>query len=103
MGFSTMFLIVVIMAFVIGNRRRRWSDWRTMERDPRMGPSHGDPRFPPGADRDFQGYVEGLETRVAQLEERLDFTERLLMDRPAGRALPERALPEREKSAPDPE
>jgi hypothetical protein len=89
MGFSTMVLVVLVMVLVMGNRRRHWNDWRT-ERDPRMGPGRGDPRFPPGGDRDLQGYVEGLETRIAQLEERLDFTERLLMDRPARPSLPGR-------------
>ena len=31
--------------------------------------------------KDHQGYIEALETRVSELEERLDFTERLLAER----------------------
>jgi hypothetical protein len=31
--------------------------------------------------KDHQSYIEALETRVSELEERLDFTERLLAER----------------------
>jgi hypothetical protein len=99
MGFSTIVLVALVMMVVaITNRGRHRNDWRTMERDPRMGPRHGGPRFPSEADRDLQTYVEGLETRVAQLEERLDFTERLLMERPSRPSLPGR---DRDASGPE--
>jgi hypothetical protein len=73
--------LVVFAFFVLGSRRRRWERWGRM--DPRSFPpghrwsERGAELSPPERD----GYVEQLETRVARLEERLDFTEKLLMEK----------------------
>jgi hypothetical protein len=85
---SLAFWVVVFALFMVGRRRSRWERWGRM--DPRyMGPGPwgqgpwGQQRGTelPSPDRD--AYVEQLETRVARLEERLDFTEKLLADRHA--------------------
>jgi hypothetical protein len=81
-GIPMAFWLVLIGFFVFtSGRRRRWERWART--DPRY--------FPPGhpwsqertsvhsAERD--AYVEQLESRVARLEERLDFTEKLLVER----------------------
>jgi hypothetical protein len=94
-GFFWLFWMVPVLLFALGMRRRRrrwglmgpggfgpcgagrlrgrgdWADSRTA----------GDA---PGLRRgveDQQAYVDSLESRIAQLEERLDFTERLLSGR----------------------
>jgi hypothetical protein len=80
-GLPIAFWLVVFAFFVLGGRRRRWERWgRT---DPRYFPpghawsQRGAELSPPERDT----YVEQLETRVARLEERLDFTEKLLMEK----------------------
>lgn len=90
-AFSTLILIGLVMVVVFGQRRRHWNEGRSMDRYPQAGPPPRDPRFRTPSERDLEGYVEGLETRIAQLEERLDFTERLLMDRPAVKEITERS------------
>ncbi|HET7423264.1 MAG TPA: hypothetical protein VFJ92_06875 [Gemmatimonadales bacterium] len=69
-------LLLISMAF----RRRRWYG--------RYGPSgrYGPPPWADGSDlrREIEvqrGTIERLESTVSQLEERLDFTERLLSGR----------------------
>jgi hypothetical protein len=77
--YGWMFWLVPLFFFSMMMRRRRWERWQG-ER------SHGDPR----RDRELEeqrSTIDALETRVMQLEERLDFTERLLAGRAeAGRA-----------------
>ena len=67
--FGWMFWLVPLVLFSMMMRRRRWERWQG---PPRRGREV----------EDQQSAIDGLETRLAQLEERLDFTERLL----AGRA-----------------
>ena len=73
----------LLVLFVLARERRR--RWRRWEMDPRLQARYGGPWAYPrsyGTDpREGESAVEQLETRVAQLEERLDFTEKLLMER----------------------
>jgi hypothetical protein len=70
-GFPIIFWMFLITVLVLGRRRRRWH---------RVGPPW---------ERDYGGERRGqreddlqlLEVRLARLEERLDFTEKLLMER----------------------
>jgi hypothetical protein len=88
MGFFGMLFWIVVVWMVI----RAWH--RRSERCLAMGPrgyapgwygrerySKTDfaPRTPPDTGR--QDYIDALETRLSELEERLDFTERLLASR----------------------
>ena len=73
-GFAFMFWLVPLMLISFAFRRRRWHG--------RYGP----PPWADGADlrREIEaqrGTIERLESTVSQLEERLDFTERLLAGR----------------------
>jgi hypothetical protein len=89
--FGWMFWVVPLLIFASIMRRRRWERWAMM--GPRGYGPYGwwgpwqPPRWrqqpaAPRADQDQQqAYIESLETRIAQLEERLDFTERLLEGR----------------------
>jgi hypothetical protein len=89
LGMSLAFWLVLFAFFVMGRRRRRWERWARMN-DPRYvgsGP-WGHPRSAELQSPDRDAYVEQLETRVARLEERLDFTEKLLADRHAEKAGP---------------
>jgi len=71
-GFAWMFWLIPILFFCMMTRHWRGEPWGY----PRYHPS----RMPRGLDE--QGdYVDRLERRVADLEERLDFTERLLSQR----------------------
>ncbi|HEX3235754.1 MAG TPA: hypothetical protein VHR41_16265 [Gemmatimonadales bacterium] len=70
-----MFWLVPLL-FFFATRRRRWSRWAPPDRDVRLEMGK---RL-----EDQASFVDALESRVAQLEERLDFTERLL----AGRSAP---------------
>ena len=73
-GFAFMFWLVPLLLFSFAFRRRRW---------------YGRYGSPPEADagglrREIESQrrtIERLETTVSQLEERLDFTERLLAGR----------------------
>jgi hypothetical protein len=73
-GFAFMFWLVPLLLFSFAFRRRRWHG--------RYGPTpwadSGDLRREIEAQR---GTIERLESTVSQLEERLDFTERLLAGR----------------------
>ena len=74
-----MFWLVPLFFFLLATRRRRWSRW--------AGPGYGRRDVPPDVEKRLEDQattVDVLESRVAQLEERLDFTERLL----AGRSTP---------------
>ena len=75
--FAFMFWVVPLLLISFVFRRRRWYG--------RYGRS-GQPAWADGADlrREIEtqrGTIERLETTVSQLEERLDFTERLLAGR----------------------
>lgn len=89
--FPMMFWLAVIFFVMHSSRRRRWRRWAMMEHGA-MGPyalylAHerglerglAAPRR--GGSSDDATLVEQLESRVAELEQRLDFTERLLADR----------------------
>jgi hypothetical protein len=74
-GFAFMFWLVPLLLISFAFRRRRWYG--------RYGPPPG---WQDGTDlrREVEaqrGTIERLETTVSQLEERLDFTERLLAGR----------------------
>ena len=75
-----MFWLVPLFFFYLATRRRRWNRW--------AGPAGpGRREVPPDVGKRLENQamtVDALESRVAQLEERLDFTERLL----AGRSTP---------------
>jgi hypothetical protein len=91
--FGWMFWLVPLLLFAAVMRRRRWERWAMM--GPRgYGPYGGGwgpwqrPRWREqqanarrGEQDQQQAYIETLESRIAQLEERLDFTERLLEGR----------------------
>jgi hypothetical protein len=97
--FGWMFWVVPLLIFAAIMRRRRWERWAMM--GPRgygpygywWGPWHDRGWREQRASRSQnlrgnsdeqdtqQDYIESLETRIAQLEERLDFTERLLEGR----------------------
>jgi hypothetical protein len=69
-----MFWLVPLLFFYFASRRRRWSRW--------AGPGRRDHPLEVGQRIEDQATtVDALEARVAQLEERLDFTERLLAGR----------------------
>jgi hypothetical protein len=80
-GIPMAFWLVMFAFFVIGGarRRRRWARWSA---DRRFGAPPWEQRQAAqlsSPERD--AYIDQLETRVARLEERLDFTEKLLVDR----------------------
>ncbi len=66
--FGWMFWLLPFFFFAMVMRRRRWERWH--ERPARDGELEAQ-----------RSTIDALETRVAQLEERLDFTERLLAGR----------------------
>ena len=68
--FPMVFWLMVIAFLVLGRRRR----WRSLER---RWERHAELR----SQREDE--VQLLEVRLARLEERLEFTEKLLMERPA--------------------
>jgi hypothetical protein len=76
--FAWMLWVVPLFFFIMMSRRRRWDRWAMRE-----GYS-GHRGNEPGLQRELEGqrsYIDSLETRIGQLEERLDFTERLLGER----------------------
>jgi hypothetical protein len=90
--FGWMFWVVPLLLFAALMRRRRWERWAMMGprgygpyggRGPWQQPRWREQQAPaPRGDQDQQqAYIETLESRIAQLEERLDFTERLLEGR----------------------
>ncbi len=72
-GFGWMFWLMPFLLFVMLTRHRRRERWSVAKRG-------GSPRLERELD-EHRVYVDGLERRVAELEERLDFTERLLAKR----------------------
>lgn len=81
-GFAWMFWMVPLFFFFFAmRRRRRWDRWA-------MGEADYSPRGAAGPTRveleQQRGYIEALEARIAQLEEKLDFTERLVSGRREG-------------------
>jgi hypothetical protein len=88
MGFFGMVFWIAVLWFALRVWRRSdqcaasgprgyWPGWYRRDRyDVSAGAA-------PRAERDDRdGYIDSLETRVSELEERLDFTERLLAGRP---------------------
>jgi hypothetical protein len=86
MGFVGMLFWVLVLWFMIRALRRsqrcvpvgpggQWSEWTG--REPYRAVDVPRPRTRP----DDQEYIDSLESRISELEERLDFTERLLASR----------------------
>src|SRR5688500_1894829 len=80
MGSLTILIMLVVFFAVVNRGGRRWKRWGY---GPNQFPMQGGNRWapqnvaaPPRAE--LESYGESLESRIAQLEERLDFTERLL-------------------------
>ena len=75
-GFAWMFWLVPCLLFVMMTRHWRRERWAKAGGgvSPRLERELDEQRV----------YVDGLERRVAELEERLDFTERLLAQRSEG-------------------
>jgi hypothetical protein len=71
-----MFWLVPFLLFLMMTRHRRRERWAMAE--------GGRPLRLERELDEQRSYVETLEQRVAELEERLDFTERLLQGRPKG-------------------
>jgi uncharacterized protein YlxW (UPF0749 family) len=75
-GFAWMFWLMPLLLFLMLTRHRRRERWAVAGYNP-----------PPRLERELdeqRSTVETLERRVAELEERLDFTERLLQRRSEG-------------------
>jgi hypothetical protein len=92
--FPMLFWLAVIFFVVRASRRRRWRRWAMMQgMEPAMfGPWGLHLAHERGIERglaaprqrrepDDPTLVEQLETRIAELEQRLDFTERLLTEK----------------------
>jgi hypothetical protein len=90
MHFFGMLFWLMILWFVFRaiRRRERWAmmgprgyaPW-WYSRDPHYRPRDYERAPRPQPSDDQQSYIDSLETRVSELEERLDFTERLLANR----------------------
>ncbi len=76
-GFAWMFWLMPFLFFMAMTRRWRRERWAM--------PGGGSPRLERELD-EHRVYVDGLERRVAELEERLDFTERLLAGKQASQS-----------------
>ena len=95
--FPMMFWLAVIYFVMHSARRRRWRRWAMMQQG-MFGPyglylAHErgierglmqDPTPRQRREPDDPALVEQLESRIAELEQRLDFTERLLAERRQG-------------------
>jgi hypothetical protein len=80
-GFAWMFWVVPLLFFVMMTRR-----WRCERGGMRRG-GYGRPGDESDLRREMESHrstVDSLETRIAQLEERLDFAERLMAGRREG-------------------
>ena len=77
-GFAWLFWLVPLFIFMSIRRRRRWERWVISEAG--RG-SRGNPVALQTELENQRAYVEELEGRIAQLEEKLDFTERLVSGR----------------------
>jgi hypothetical protein len=99
-------LFAVVPAIRWGVRGR--GGWRDGTWEDHWGRSGGRRRRSPGSSRDIAAFraefegrlseVESLQTRVAELENRLDFTERLLAHHREGLVTPNRVVPARSAS-----
>lgn len=89
-----LFWLIPLFFFAMVTRRRRWERWAMMgPRDEMMMGGwryrdryRADTALDHSARQELeqqQGYIEALETRVAELEARLDFTEQLVGQRSA--------------------
>ena len=86
-GFMAFWLLLAAVFVLSGRGRARGRSRGRWGMDPRAAGERCAPRWEerqraealPG---EREAYVEELETRVARLEERLDFTEKLIMERP---------------------
>ena len=76
-----MFWMVPLFIFFAIMRRRRWERWAMRQGGYPVGRPDGDTRRQLDT---HQSSLEELEGRVAQLEEKLDFTERLVSGRREG-------------------
>jgi hypothetical protein len=77
-GFMWMFWLMPFLVFLMVTRHWRRERWA-------MSGYGGSSRVERELDEQ-RTYVDGLERRIAELEERLDFTERLLAKRTEGSA-----------------
>ena len=94
-GFVWLFWLMPLLILASAMRRRRWRRWAMMGpgwdpygwqeprgRDYELGRSGRGSAMVLQQELDEQrSYVDALESRITQLEERLDFTERLLAGR----------------------
>jgi hypothetical protein len=91
MWFHPIFWLAVIFFVMHSARRRRWRRWAMMQ-DGMFGPYGLYLAHERGVERGLRAprqrrepddatLVEQLESRIAELEQRLDFTERLLAER----------------------
>jgi hypothetical protein len=77
-GVPWIFWLVLLFVFMSMRRRRRWERWAMSE----SGYGARGNAAPVRAELEHQrSYIEELEARIAQLEEKLDFTERLVSGR----------------------
>ena len=85
MGFFGMLFWILVLWFI-------YRAWRRSERCVAVGPSgygtgwyareqYAAPDMPRARGENRQDYIDSLESRISELEERLDFTERLLAER----------------------
>ena len=94
-GFWIFWVVALVFWMSAARRRRNWRRWAMVGPGawhPMYGPTYvlpdGRPAVPNAAAaprrrqrEEHDGEIEALETRIAELEQRLDFTERLLADR----------------------
>ena len=81
-GFPLMFWMVVLLIYFVAIRPRR--RWRRQCHWQRLATTGAEARpLPRVRDEARLDVVDALESRIAELEERLDFTERLLAGRQA--------------------
>jgi len=81
---STMWWLFPLLLFLVFNpfRRRRWGYWPDRDgRVERGGPRRQEESETDEATLQRNNQIEQLESRVAELESRLDFAERLLAQR----------------------
>ena len=80
-GFVWLFWLVPLFILLSMRRRRRWERWVMSEA------GHGSSGSSMALQTELENqraYIEELEGRIAQLEEKLDFTERLVSGRRPG-------------------
>jgi hypothetical protein len=98
--FHPLFWLIVALAWIFASRRRRWFRYwstatpmgyppegpfgwgqRGYSRDPRWGQQPQMPAAPQPLAQPDRTLVESLESRIAELETRLEFAERLMSSR----------------------